>query len=198
MRHQLRQHQQEQQKQQHIMWITHTPCMAVSVCAHGEGGVGETTAWPEISVTTPTASGGGGATTTTAASWPASFRHKNTVEFGAFKCLARQPQPHACVFISDVIWIPAIRTDKFEQVCIQSHESSINMHWTSVWLPLKYHLFYLLRLRLSLIPVSHLSSSLSFELIMAKPSSIIYIIKFDSSDSGTPTSRFIWSEATFV
>lgn len=69
--------------------------MAVSVCAHGEGGVGETTAWPEISVTTPTASGGGGATTTTAASWPASFRHKNTVEFAAFKCLAGQPQPHA-------------------------------------------------------------------------------------------------------
>lgn len=160
------------------------------------GGGGETTAWPEISVTTPTASGGGGATTTTAASWPASFRHKNTVEFGAFKCLARQPQPHACVFISDVIWIPAIRTNKFEQVCIQSHESLINMHWTSVWVPLKYHLFYLPRL--SLIPVSHLSSSSSFELIMAKPSSILYIIKFDSSDSGTPTSRFIWSEATFV
>lgn len=68
------------------------------ICMRAWGRGGETTAWPEISVTTPTAPGGGGATTTTAASWPASFRHKNTVEFGAFKCLARQSQPHAWVY----------------------------------------------------------------------------------------------------
>lgn len=70
--------------------------MPISVCAHGGGGGRPDTAWPEISVTTPTATGGGeddnddDDDANNSQRGGRRFRHKNALEFGAFKYLANK------------------------------------------------------------------------------------------------------------